>query len=174
MKYDTIDSSLFVENRKRLAKRLKPNSIAIFTANPLMPKSADATYKWRQNPDLFYLTGVDQEETFLVIYPDATQTSWKEVLFVRETNEHIAVWEGEKLSKEDAKKVSGIATIQWSSSFDNMLATLILQAENVYLNLNENDRAGESPLNGELQFAKQLKERFPLHNFERLAPIMHD
>ncbi len=100
MKYDTIDSSLFVENRKRLAKRLKPNSIAIFTANPLMPKSADATYKWRQNPDLFYLTGVDQEETFLVIYPDATQTSWKEVLFVQETNEHIAVWEGEKLSPQ--------------------------------------------------------------------------
>lgn len=174
MKYDPIDASLFIENRKRLAKRLKPNSIAILTANPIMPKSADASYKWRQNPDLFYLTGVDQEETYLVMFPDATQANWREILFVKETNDHIAVWEGEKLFKEQAKTVSGISQIQWSSSFDSMLATLILQAENIYLNLNENDRAGESPLNGELQFAKQLKARFPLHHFERLAPIMHD
>lgn len=174
MKYDKIDQKLFAENRKCFTSKLKPKSIAIFTSNAIMPKSADASYKWRQNPDLFYLTGIDQEETYLILFPDAPKAEWREVLFVRETNEHIAVWEGKKLNKTEASDYSGIKNVFWSSSFQSLLATFILQAENVYLNLNENDRAGEAKLDAELALANELKQKYPLHHFHRAARIMHE
>lgn len=174
MRYQKIDNKLFVQNRANFAKKMKSNSIAIFCSNPIMPKSADASYKWRQNPDLFYLSGIDQEETFLILFPDAVKNEWKEILFVRETNEHIAIWEGEKLNKEQAQDVSGITNVLWSSGFDGFLSALVLQADTIYLNMNENDRAGESPLNGELQFANNIIKRFPLHEIERAAPILHE
>jgi Xaa-Pro aminopeptidase len=174
MRYQKIDNKLFVQNRANFAKKMKSNSIAIFCSNPIMPKSADASYKWRQNPDLFYLSGIDQEETFLILFPDAVKNEWKEILFVRETNEHIAIWEGEKLNKEQAQDVSGITNVLWSSGFDGLLSALVLQADTIYLNMNENDRAGESPLNGELQFANNIIKRFPLHKIERAAPILHE
>jgi Xaa-Pro aminopeptidase len=174
MRYQKIDNKLFVQNRANFAKKMKSNSIAIFCSNPIMPKSADASYKWRQNPDLFYLSGIDQEETFLILFPDAVKNEWKEILFVRETNEHIAIWEGEKLNKEQAQDVSGITNVLWSSGFDGLLSALVLQADTIYLNMNENDRAGESPLNGELQFANNIIKRFPLHKIERAAPFLHE
>jgi Xaa-Pro aminopeptidase len=174
MRYEAIDSSLFKLNRKNFAKQMKPGSVAIFVSNDLMTKSADSSYKWRQNPDLFYLTGVDQEDTFLVIFPDAPVPEWREILFVRETNEHIRTWEGNKLTKEDAQAVSGVHEVRWSSSFQASLAALLYQADHVYLNTNENDRSGDTTESAEFKFAAKLKQRFPLHNFHRSAPIMAD
>ena len=174
MKYDAIDSNLFKLNRKNFVKQMKPKSIAIFVSNDLMTKSADASYKWRQNPDLFYLTGVDQEDTFLVLFPDAPVPEWREILFVRKTDEHIRVWEGDKLTKESAELVSGIHEVRWSETFASTLAALLYQAENIYLNTNENDRSGDTTESAEFKFAVKTKQRFPLHNYLRSAPIMAD
>jgi len=172
MRYEAIDSSLFKLNRKNFAKQMKPKSVAIFVSNELMTKSADASYKWRQNPDLFYLTGVDQEDTFLVLFPDAPVPEWREILFVRKTDEHIRIWEGDKLTKESAHAVSGINEVRWSESFSASLAALLYQADHVYLNTNENDRSGDTTESAEFKFAAKLKARFPLHHFHRSAPIM--
>jgi Xaa-Pro aminopeptidase len=140
MRYEAIDSALFKLNRKNFIKQMKPKSIAIFVSNELMTRSADASYKWRQNPDLYYLTGVDQEDTFLVLFPDAPVHEWREMLFVRKTDEHIRMWEGDKLTKESAETVSGIREVRWSDTFAATLPSLIYQADHVYLNTNENDR----------------------------------
>ena len=172
MRYDAIDSKLFELNRKNFVKQMKPKSMAIFVSNDLMTKSADAYYKWRQNPDLFYLSGIDQEDTFLVLFPDAQLPEWREVLFVRRTDEHTRVWEGNKLTREQAGVASGIKTVKWSESFQPMLAQLMYQAEQVYLNLNENDRSGDTTESGEFKFAVKLQKRYPLHHYHRSAPIM--
>ena len=172
MKYEKIDSKLFALNRKNFVKQMKPRSLAIFVSNDLMTKSADSSYKWRQNPDLFYHTGVDQEDTFLVLFPDAPLPEWKEILFVRKTDEHIRTWEGNKLTKEDAQLVSNIHEVRWSDTFPASLSQLMYQAENVYLNTNENDRSGDTTESGEFKFAAKLKGRYPLHNYFRSAPIM--
>ena len=172
MKYDKIDSKLFALNRKNFVKQMKPDSVAIFVSNDLMTKSADASYKWRQNPDLFYLTGVDQEDTFLVLFPDAPLPEWREILFVRRTDEHTKIWEGNKLTKEEAKLVSNIHEVRWSDAFPASLSQLTYQAQNVYLNTNENDRSGDTTESGEFKFATKLKSRYPLHNYFRSAPIM--
>lgn len=173
MKYSTIDPALFIENRKRFAASLKPNSIALFVSNDIMPTNADGSMGFVQNSDLFYLTGVDQEETFLLIYPDAKTGSHREVLFVRETNETIAIWEGAKLNQQEATKVSGIKTVMWSSNFDSFLKTLIFQAEHIYLNSNEHSRRYIDIETAEMRFNKSIMGKFPLHKYERSAPVMH-
>jgi Xaa-Pro aminopeptidase len=172
MRYEAIDSKLFELNRKNFVKQMKPKSMAIFVSNDLMTKSADAYYKWRQNPDLFYLSGIDQEDTFLVLFPDAELPEWREVMYVRRTDEHTRVWEGNKLTREQAGAASGIKTVKWSESFQPMLAQLMYQAEHVYLNLNENDRSGDTTESGEYKFAAKLMKRYPLHHYHRSAPIM--
>ena len=120
MKYDTIPNSLFIKNRKKFMAQMKPKSIAIFNSNDVYPIGADATMPFEQHRDIFYLSGADQEETILVLFPDAMDKKHREVLFVRETNAHIAVWEGEKLTKERATEVSGIETIYWLTDFDKV------------------------------------------------------
>lgn len=175
MRYDPIDSSLFIENRKRFASQMKPNSVAIFHSNDIMPTSADGTMPFKQHSDIFHLTGVDQEESVLFLFPDAKEDSMKEVLFVRETNEHIAVWEGHKLTKEEATQVSGIETVMWVQSFESVLRTQVFEAEHIYLPTNEHLRAGglaaiETQID---RFRKRCMEIFPLHEYERAAPIMH-
>jgi Xaa-Pro aminopeptidase len=172
MRYEAINSALFKLNRKNFVKQMKPNSIAIFVSNELMTRSADASYKWRQNPDLFYLSGIDQEDTFLVLFPDAPLPEWREILFVRKTDEQTRTWEGNKLTKEQAELVSDIHEVRWSDVFLSSLAALLYQAENVYLNTNENDRSGDTTESAEFKFAAKLKQRFPLHNYVRSAPIM--
>jgi Xaa-Pro aminopeptidase len=172
MRYDAIDSNLFKQNRKNFVRQMKPKSIAIFVSNELMTKSADSSYKWRQNPDLFYLSGIDQEDTYLVLFPDAPLPEWRELLFVRKTDEHIRTWEGNKLSKEGAELVSGVHEVRWSDTFLATLPALIYQAENIYLNTNENDRSGDTTESAEFKFAAKLKQRYPLHHFHRSAPIM--
>lgn len=173
MKYSPIDSKLFIENRKRFAKNLKPNSIAIFVSNDIMPTNADGAMGFVQNSDLFYLSGIDQEETILVIYPDATNELHKEVLFVKETNETIAIWEGAKLDKKQATAISGVENVHWIQHFDQVFQAIILQAKNIYLNNNEHNRKYIKTETAEMRFNKQIIEKYPLHEIERAAPIMH-
>lgn len=152
---------------------MKPNSIAIIHANDIYPTNADGSMAFKQNADLFYLTGVDQEETVLVLMPDAKDPKQREILFVKETSELIAIWEGDKLTKEQARAATGIERIEWSSSFESMLHTLVPQADNIYLPTNEHLRAAVIVETRNDRFIKQCQVRYPLHRYERLAPLMH-
>jgi len=172
MRYEAIDPEFFVRNRAHLAAKMKPNSVLIVHANDIMPTNADGTLPWRQNNDLFYLTGVDQEETVIVIYPDAHVEADREILFVRETSELIAVWEGEKLTKERAIEVSGIKNIQWVDSFAAALHRLVPQVENIYLHSNEHIRASTIVETRNRRFITEVQDRYPLHNLERAAPLL--
>ncbi|MGB0525065.1 MAG: aminopeptidase P N-terminal domain-containing protein [Flammeovirgaceae bacterium] len=175
MRYERIDKQLFINNRKRLVEHLKPNSIAVFNSNDIMSTSADGTMPFVQHTDIFHLTGIDQEESILVVYPDAQNEQHKEVLFLRETNEHIAVWEGAKFTKEEARELSGIESIYWVQDFEQVFRSLMIYAENVYLNTNEHFRIGKRVdiETREDRFRKWCMEVYPLHNYTRVAPIMH-
>ncbi len=173
MKYNSINSKLFIQNRERLAKKLSPNAIAVFNSNDVMPTNADGSMGFRQNADLFYLSGIDQEESILVVFPDAKDVHHREVLFLKETNEHIAIWEGHKYTKEEAEKTSGIKTIYWLHEFSSVFKTLLFRAETVYLNTNEHTRATIETETRDARFVKWCTENFPLHNYARVAPIMH-
>jgi len=173
MRYLPIDNSLFVKNRSNFVSHLKPGSMAIFVSNDIYPTNADGTFPFRQNNDLFYLSGIDQEETILVLFPDAKNESFKEILFIRETNDHIATWEGNKLTKKEAANQSGITTVYWSSQFDSVLNSLIYDCTTVYLNYNEHTRADKQVLSKEERFARWFKKHYPLHACERSAPILH-
>ncbi|WP_421942193.1 aminopeptidase P family protein [Pedobacter sp.] len=174
MKYPTIDQSLFVLNRKNFIKRLKSNSLAVFNASDEFPRSGDQNFIFKQNPDLFYLSGIDQEQTILLLYPDCPNPLYREVLFLRQTNDYIKVWEGYKYTKEQAKEASGISSIYWLEDFDNILHSIINYAENIYLNTNENDRYAATVPYRDLRFIDQMKAKYPLHNYQRSAPIMRD
>jgi Xaa-Pro aminopeptidase len=174
MRYEPIDKQLFVENRRRFTAAMKPNSIAVFLSSDEMPKSADANYDFRQNPDLFYLSGIDQEKCALILYPDAPEAKLREILFVRKTSEHIQIWEGHKVDKKEAREISGVQNIQWEDQFSTMLAMLMNRAEGAYLNMNEHDRAANEAPYRDLRFAKQLREQYPLHQLHRAAPILKD
>jgi Xaa-Pro aminopeptidase len=172
IKYNSINSKLFVDNRKKFTAELKPKSIAIFQSNDEMPRSGDQNFTFRQNADLFYLTGIDQEESILVIFPDSPLPQYKEILFVRKTNERIAIWEGHKYTKEEAQATSGIKHIYWTEEFNAVVPMLMHHAENVYVNINENDRHATEVPYRDMRFAREWKNRFPAHNFERLGQIM--
>ncbi|PWJ42709.1 aminopeptidase P family protein [Sediminitomix flava] len=174
MKYEKIDSQLFIENRKRFAKKLKPGSIAVFNSSDIYPSSADGARPFLQHTDIFYLSGIDQEESVLVIAPDAKQEAHKEMLFLRETNETIAVWEGHKYTKEEAFETSGIKSVFWLSDMERVLAEVAFESEFFYLNTNEHYRAGVSVQTRDDRFRTWCQERFPLHKYERVAPIMHE
>jgi Xaa-Pro aminopeptidase len=169
-----IDQRFFIQNRQRFLKRLKPNSIAIFNSNDVMPTSADGTFPFKQQTDIFYLSGIDQEETLLVFCPDAAEDKQREILFVRETNEQIATWEGHKYTKEEVRAISGIQTVHWTSELDTILRPLVVQSENIYLNSNEHLRAAVIVETRDMRFVKWCRQHFPLHHYERLAPIMQD
>ena len=172
MKYPPIDSRLFVKNRQRFRKQLKPKSIAIFNSNDVMPTSADGNHPFSQQTDIFYLSGIDQEETVLVICPDAPDKKQKEILFVRETNEQIATWEGQKHSKAEAQDISGIKTVYWNSEFNNIFKPLVFQCERIYLNTNEHLRSDAAVETRDKRFIQWCRDTFPLHRYRRLAPIM--
>jgi Xaa-Pro aminopeptidase len=174
MKYQPLSAEFYIRNRQKLAQKLAKDSVAIFNSNDIMPTNADGTMRFRQNNDLFYLCGIDQEETILLIAPDCPNPAWREILFLRETNEHIAVWEGHKYTKEEAEAASGIKNIHWLSDFDQIFNSVMALSERVYLNTNEHLRAGVVVETRDARFIKSCKERFPLHEYERLAPIMHE
>jgi len=174
MKYLPIDRELFINNRKRFVAKMRPNSLAIFNSNDIMPTNADGDMPFRQNNDLFYLSGVDQEETILVLYPDAHNEAHKEVLFLKETNEVIAVWEGEKLTKAQALINAGFKEVQWLDSFERTLSAMMATADRIYLNGNEHARATIEVETRDARFGKWFRNRYPNHKIERSAPIMHD
>ncbi|MBP7173484.1 MAG: aminopeptidase P N-terminal domain-containing protein [Cloacibacterium sp.] len=171
-KYLPIPNSLFIKNRKKFAEKMKPKSLAVFNSNDIYPVSSDSTMPFNQHRDIFYLSGVDQEESILVIFPDAHNEEHREILFLRETNEHIAIWEGEKLTKENATEVSGIKTVYWLSEFDRIFYGLMNEAENIYLNRNEHYRAVLEVETREDRFIKKVKKEFPLHEILRSNPIL--
>ncbi len=172
MRYLPIDNKLFIENRERYKAHLLPKSIAFFNANDEMPRSADQNYPFHQHPDLFYLTGIDQEQTLLVIFPDAPLPKYREILFLRKTNEHIAVWEGHKYTKEEARAASGIQTIMWTEDIPSVIPMLMNHSLNVYVNLNENDRFSSEVPYKELRFSNEMKAKYPAHFFHRSGSIM--
>ena len=172
MKYAPIDPILFVESRERFRKLLKANSIAFFNSNDEMPRNGDASFLFRQNSDLFYLSGIDQEQSILVLFPDAPLPKYREILFLKKTNEHIAVWEGHKYTKEEARATSGVQSIYWLEDYNSIVPMLMNHAKTVYFNLNENDRFSNEVPYKELRFANDMKSRYPAHTIERSAPLL--
>nr|WP_199158642.1 aminopeptidase P family protein [Pedobacter sp. ASV2] len=172
MKYPKIDHSLFILNRKNYIKELKNNSLALFQSSDEFPRSGDQNFIFKQNPDLFYLSGIDQEQSILLLYPDCPNPLYREVLFLRQTNDHIKVWEGYKYTKEQAKAASGIEAIYWLEDFDNILHSIVHYADNIYLNTNENDRYAHTVPYRDIRFIDQMRSKYPLHHYERSAPIM--
>jgi len=172
MKYHKIEKELFIKNRKNFAAKMLPSSLAVFNSNDIYPIGADSTLPFQQNRDLFYLSGVDQEESVLVIFPDCPNPKHREILFLKETNGHIAVWEGEKLTKEKAFETSGIKTVYWLQDLDKILFEIMTQCDTVYINTNEHYRANVETETREDRFTKKLKDRFPAHRVAKSNPIL--
>lgn len=173
MKYTPLAKEFYIRNREKMAHELKPNSIAVFNSNDIMPTNADGTLPFRQNNDIQYLCGIDQEETILLVYPDFHNKKFKEILFLRETNENIAIWEGHKFTKEEATDLCGIETVMWVSQFEGVFSTLMAEAAHVYLNTNEHIRAVVEVETRDARFINWCQKKYPLHKYERIAPIMH-
>lgn len=174
MKYEKINKKLFVENRKLFSEKLVTNTIAIFNANDIMPTNADGSMPFRQNSDLFWLSGVDQEETVLLIFPNHPDESMREVLFLKETNKEIAIWEGAKLTKEEAFNTSGIKTVFWLSELENKLDELIKKADAIYLNKNMHARSNSEVQTRDDRFRLMIAEKFTAKEIKEVAPIMHE
>ncbi len=172
MKYEKIDSALFIQNRKDFVENLKPNSIAIFHSNDEMLKNGDNFFPFRQNSDLFYLTGIDQEKTILLLYPDCYKKEWREILFIRRTEERLIIWEGHKYTIEEATDTSGISTVMWTEDFWSVTQEIFTRAENIYVNWNDNIRNSSEVESRDERWFKQLRAKYPLHKVERCGPIM--
>lgn len=172
MKYHQIDRNLFIKNRKKFMAEMKPKSVAVFNSNDIYPISADSTIPFQQHRDIFYLSGADQEETILLLCPDAPYEHLREILFVRETNEHIAIWEGEKLTKERATEVSGIKNIQWLQDFEKILFEVMTYCDTIYINTNEHYRSSVQTQTREDRFIKWWKEKYPAHQVAKSNPIL--
>lgn len=172
MKYLPIDSNLFINNRKNFTAKMKPNSLAVFNSNDIYPISADSTMPFQQHRDIFYLSGVDQEESILVLFPDCPKEKHQEILFLKETNAHIAIWEGEKLTKEAALKTSGIKTVYWLQDMEKIMFELMTQCDTVYINTNEHYRANVETETREDRYTKWLLAKYPAHSVAKSAPIL--
>ena len=172
MKYHQIDRDLFIKNRAKFTSQMKPNSVAVFNSNDIYPVSADSTLPFAQHRDIFYLSGVDQEESILLLFPDAPYEHLCEILFLKETNEHIAIWEGEKLTKERAFEVAGIKSVIWLQDFHKTLKEVMTYADTIYINTNEHYRAVIETETREARFIKWWKENYPAHKVEKSNPIL--
>ena len=173
MRHAPIDARLFVENRARLARLLRPKSLAVLNANDVLPTNADGTLTMQPNADLFYLSGIEQEESILLLAPDAFDPKQREILFVREPNEHLRVWEGYKHSKADAQKISGLTQVKWLAEFPTVFRQLMCELEHVYLNTNEHKRAVVEVETRDARFIRDTRAQYPLHTYHRLAPLLH-
>ena len=171
MKYLPINSKLYQKNRERFIKEMKPNSIAIFNANPPVAENGDASYNYKANSNVTWLSGVTQEKTMVILYPDNKEQGAHEVLVIQRPNELLEKWHGHLLRKEEATEISGIKNVQYVDSIDDMLQVWIHNAEYIYLDTNENDRRGDV-LRTDLLFVKKIKSQFPLHKYERTALII--
>lgn len=172
MKYNPIASKLFIKNRKNFMAAMQPKSMAVFNSNDVYPIGADSTMPFQQNRDIFYLSGVDQEESVLLLFPDCPNKNLQEVLFVTETNAHIAVWEGEKLTKKAATKTSGVQTIFWLKDLEKVLFEMASYADTFYINTNEHYRANVQTETREDRFTKWLLAKYPAHNVAKSNPIL--
>jgi Xaa-Pro aminopeptidase len=173
MKYDRIDNSLYIANRQNFTAQMAVNTLAVFNSNDIYPVSADSTLPFAQHRDILYLSGVDQEESILVLFPNASNPAHREVLFLKETSELIAIWEGEKLTKQTAFETSGIQTVYWLQQFPTIFKQLMAEAQGIYLNTNEHLRANTEVETREDRFIKQVKQDYPAHQVHKAAPIMH-
>ncbi|HEX4131035.1 MAG TPA: Xaa-Pro aminopeptidase [Pirellulales bacterium] len=173
MRHSPIDAALFVEHRDALGKLLPPRSLVVVNANDVLPTNADGTLPLVPNADLFYLSGVEQEESILVLSPDAPDENLREILFLRESSEQLKTWEGHKLTKDEAKRVLGITTVKWLSEFEKTFHGLMCDTEQVFLNTNEHKRAVVEVPTRDARFVEQCQRRYPLHTYRRLAPLMH-
>ena len=173
MKYHQINSELFIKNRHNFASAMKPNSLAVFNSNDIYPISADSTLPFEQHRDILYLSGVDQEESVLLLFPDCPNEKHREILFVRETNDHIAVWEGAKLTKKAAFETSGIKTVYWLQDLEKILFELSTYCDTFYINTNEHYRANVETETREDRFTKWLLAKYPAHSVAKSSPIMH-
>ncbi|MDB4340245.1 aminopeptidase P family protein [Crocinitomicaceae bacterium] len=173
MKYQRINASLYINNRKNFVSRMEPKSLAVFNSNDIFPISADSTMPFQQHRDILHLSGVDQEESILVLFPEASTEKHKEVIFLKETSELIAIWEGEKLDKKNAFEVSGIKTVYWLQDFPTIFKQMMAEADGIYLNTNEHLRANNEVQTREDRFIKKVKKDYPGHRTYKSAPIMH-
>lgn len=175
MRYDSISNSLFIKNRSNFISKMKPNTIAILTSNDIKHNNADDVMGFTQNNDLFYLSGIDQEDTILVLYPDAYKEENRAILFVKETNEHIKIWDGEKLTKEQATKISGIDRVEWMHDFETLLQYMAFEADGFYLGHNEHiKRVTKDQETQQDRMIKWCKQKYPLHDYHRAAKITRD
>jgi Xaa-Pro aminopeptidase len=172
MKYHQLDRQLFIKNRAKFTAQMKPNSVAVFNSNDIYPVSADSTLPFAQHRDIFYLSGVDQEESILLLFPDAPYAHQKEILFLKETSAHIAVWEGEKLTKEKAFEVSGVKTVYWLQDFEKILFELMTYCDTMYVNTNEHYRQSVTTETREARFVKWWKAQYPAHQVAKSNPIL--
>lgn len=173
MRASSIDPELFIQNRARLAALLEPGTLAVVNANDILPTNADGELRLIQNSDLFYLTGVDQEESILVLFPNAVEAKDREILFLRETSDLIAVWEGHKLTKKEARKKTGIQEVRWLSEFPMHFRKLMCECSGLYLNSNEHKRAHVNVESRDARFIREVQAQYPLHRYHRLAPLLH-
>ncbi len=174
MKAVPLPPALFTLNRARLVKKLPPRSLAALNANDIMPTNGDGTLGFWQNADLFYLTGIHQEETILLLAPDAFDPNQREILFLRAPNENLKIWEGHKLTKAQATAISGIQNIRWTSEFPAVFRSLMCELENIFLNANEHQRTDSVVESRDARFVADTLKKFPLHRYHRLAPVMHE
>ena len=173
MRYEKLSSTLFIKNRAKLIDLLPPKSLVIISSNDIMPTNADGTMVFKQNSDLYYLSGLDQEETLLILYPDAPEDQYKEMAFVKETSELIEIWEGHKFTKQEAFEISGIKNIHWSSNLEQILKAIVYSAEQIYLIDNEHIRNSSLVETQNDRLNLEIKEKYPLHKIERLAPLLN-
>ena len=174
MKYQAIPNTLFIKNRQKFTDQMISGSLAVFNSNDIYPVSADSTLPFAQHSDILYLSGADQEESILLLFPDALNPAHREILFVRETNEHIAVWEGAKYTKEKATAISGIQTIMWLSDFDKVFFDLMTEAHTIYFNTNEHYRQAVETQTREDRFIAKCKAQFPAHQWQKSQPILQE
>ena len=174
MRHDSIDPALFVEHRKQIAAKLPPNSVAIVHAADPLSTNGDGAVRYVPAADLFWLTGIEQAESILVLAPDATHPAHREMLFIREPNANLETWEGHSLTKKEAQTISGIETILWAENFSSTLHPILVEKAQIFLNTNEHGRASFEVETRDLRMARQLLHRYPIHSFQRLAPLLHD
>ncbi|MCF7707624.1 MAG: aminopeptidase P family protein [Verrucomicrobia bacterium] len=174
MKSVEMPKELFELNRDRLKRLMLKDSVAVVNSNDVYPTNADGVMAFHQNADMYYLTGINQEESILLLAPDAYDEGKREILFLRKPSEHLSTWEGDKLSKDEAKRISGVENVEWLSEFDTVFHQLMCEAENVYLNSNEHQRAASEVITRDIVFVRECMRKYPLHCYRRLARLMHE
>ena len=174
MRYNIIDNNLYINNRKNYLERVNQDSASVFVSNEFMPTNADETLHFVQNTNLLYLTGIDQEETFLILAPNFPDKKMREILFIKETSEEISIWEGNKLTKKEAQEISGIKTVMWNNNFENILQLILAETKEIYLDKNEHIRSNTSIQTPQDRFINEVKDKYSSYKIKRAYPILSD